>query len=236
MLIRNAYRRLREHGLRATMRHAVDRLQVMVNEWWLGIGTAGMRTQSELGHSDPDCHNYCPTDYRSFRTVMRTVPIRPGRDVFLDYGSGLGRVLILAGEHPFRRILGVELSHELNVLAAANIRAARPKLTCRDIELAEADATAFEVPPDVTVFYFYNPFKGQVLRQVLDQIESSVRRNPRQITIVYKNPAHFEAEAAGRPWLAKRAEFTRVGPHAYVVYDNEHSLTAPPGAGAVTRR
>jgi tRNA G46 methylase TrmB len=88
---------------------------------------------------------YAPTDYRSFHRVMRYIGIRE-RDVFLDYGSGLGRVLLMAAQYPFRRVLGVELSARLNEPARQNVACWRGKLRCRNIELIQADATVF-VPP-----------------------------------------------------------------------------------------
>ena len=40
---------------------------------------------------------------------------------FVDYGSGKGRVLMLAAAYPFRRILGVEFSESLDRVARDNI-------------------------------------------------------------------------------------------------------------------
>ena len=50
---------------------------------------------------------------------------RPGADVrdytLVDFGSVEGRVLLIASEVPFRRVIGVEFSPDLHSVAAANI-------------------------------------------------------------------------------------------------------------------
>jgi len=40
---------------------------------------------------------------------------------FVDYGSGKGRVLLVASDYAFKKIVGVEFSKVLNDVAVANI-------------------------------------------------------------------------------------------------------------------
>jgi cyclopropane fatty-acyl-phospholipid synthase-like methyltransferase len=68
----------------------------------------------DLGYWQEGYQMCASTDYRSFRRVMRHIGVRE-QDVFLDYGSGLGRVLLMAAQYPFRRVLGVELSAAVSV-------------------------------------------------------------------------------------------------------------------------
>jgi tRNA1(Val) A37 N6-methylase TrmN6 len=63
------------------------------------------------------------------------------RDVFVDFGSGKWRAIFWAARYPFRRVIGVELSAQLNALARRNINRNRHRLTCRDIHLVTADVT-----------------------------------------------------------------------------------------------
>ena len=107
---------------------------------------------------------YYPSDYRSIYKAFRRLPVRPRQeDAFLDYGSGMGRVLVVAGTFPFRRVIGVELSPQLAQIASENVKLARKKMKCCDIQVVVADAAAYEVPADVTFIFFYNPFHGPVL-------------------------------------------------------------------------
>jgi cyclopropane fatty-acyl-phospholipid synthase-like methyltransferase len=160
---------------------------------------------------------YTPTDYRSFHRVLRHIDVRE-QDVFLDYGSGLGRVLLMAAQYPFRRVLGVELSTQLNERARRNVACCRGKLCCRYIEVIQADATLFVPPSDVSVMYLYSPFGPTVLPKVLDNIHQSLEACPRELLVICKNPKYFEIEATRRNWLSKQSKPTGLFKHTYVIY------------------
>ena len=87
---------LRTTGVRRTVAHAFSRLVESYHERRLGIRTAGRIDLDEVGVHDERCHYYVPTDYRSFARMMKHVTVRAGQDCFLDYGSGLGRVVIIS--------------------------------------------------------------------------------------------------------------------------------------------
>jgi SAM-dependent methyltransferase len=109
-------------------------------------------------------------------------------EVFLDYGAGLGRVLILAAMLPFKRVIGVELSPILAAKARDNLSNANARLLCKNVEVIVADAAAFELPRDVTTIYFNNPFAGEILEKVLKKIEMSYREAPRSMRLVCNLP------------------------------------------------
>ena len=50
--------------------------------------------------------------------------IRPD-DVFIDLGSGMGRMVLEAARYPFKRVIGVELVEQLHDLARANLASTR---------------------------------------------------------------------------------------------------------------
>lgn len=135
--------------------------------------------------------HYEPSTLPKFERAMRQLTIEFSRYTFIDYGSGKGRVLLLAARYPFRRVIGVEMSADLNVAAAANIAAyeKRNPLQSR-IELVEGDARDLAVPDEDLVAYFYNPFDEIVLRAVWDRLRGSIRQRPRPLFIVYVNPMH----------------------------------------------
>ena len=68
------------------------------------------------------------------------------------------------------------------------------------------------VDPEQTVildmydtFYLYDPFRGETFKKVIKNIEESVRRKSRKVTIVYANPwLHREVEAGGIFHLTKQ--------------------------------
>jgi predicted RNA methylase len=203
----NALAYIREHGLLHTARYAAQRIPEVYYEWRFGITTAGRIEVEDLSFSNPFACHYYPTDYPSIFATFRRLPIRPLEDVFLDYGCGMGRVLVVAGTFPFRRVIGIELAPELSSIATENLRRARSKLTCRDVEVITGDAAAYLVPADVTVIFFYNPFMGAALSGALEAIRASLEASPRRLRIVFKNPAFMAPAMEDHPWLVKHTEF-----------------------------
>ncbi len=198
----------RQQGLRATLNAMTDRLYIRWFEWWFGIRSDSVIELKELGIENEQCRPYVPTDYRSFLKVLHSLNVRTGEDVFLDFGSGLGRAVILAATLPFRKVIGVEFAPQLNEVARQNVRNALPRLKCHEVEIATTDATQFVIPPGVTVIYFFNPFCGEVLARVLTNIRASLRQNPRELRLICKIPAQsaFEEEIRKHTWLVKERE------------------------------
>lgn len=199
----------RKGGLVGLLKRVLLRGYNRYQDFLLGIDADGVLSREAIGLSDPAYNYYVPSDHLTFRHAMRLVGIRAGEDVFLDYGSGKGRALLMAARYPFRRVLGVELSSNLVAASRVNIEGARRRgrLRCNDVSVFEADATAFVPPSDVTVAYFFSPFQAPIVAAVLDRLERSLAGRPRRLTIVYSNPEYFTAEAERRDWLQKVNEF-----------------------------
>jgi len=199
---------LREHGVRALIRAIGDRLYIRWFEWRLGIRSEAVINLKELGIDNTSCRPYVPTDYHSFQTILDGLEIRSNEDVFLDFGSGMGRAVIMAAKYPFRKIYGIEIARQLNEIARQNVRRALPRLKCRDIELITANAREFVIPDEATVIYFFNPFSGEVLADVLQNIRASLRRQPRALRLICKIPERsaFEEEIVKHTWLVKERE------------------------------
>jgi hypothetical protein len=169
-----------------------------------GIQTRGLIVPTDTAGQD-GCLAYLPLSYRSLSRLFASVQVRPGQDVFIDFGSGLSRVPLFAARQPFRRVIGVELSKSLHDVAERNARAALPKLACREVRMVQADAREFAVPPDATVIYFFMPFDESILARVIDNIKASVDAHPREVTILYVKPVSgpffIEPVSKQRPWL-----------------------------------
>jgi predicted RNA methylase len=147
---------------------------------------------------------------------MRHVQARPGQDVFMDYGCGRGRVLAMASTYPFKKVIGIEYSELLSAAARDNVkRINRRKMKCTDIEVISGDAGAYELPPEVTVAYFFDPFEEDVIRRVIEQIHRSLLNAPRKLTIIYYGPAWAEAFEE-RDWIVKIHDFNFPRRRCYV--------------------
>jgi SAM-dependent methyltransferase len=167
----------RKHGTETSDRIELDRLDV--------VGA----------HRDQGVY-YEPTSTRIFRHIMdrvtRTVPCEPF--VFLDYGSGKGRTLLMASDYPFQSILGVEFSKELHETALRNIAAYKGRRQrCTRLHSVHADATEFMPPGSDLLIYFFNPFLKDVMSRVLANVAHVVRASGRRVVLVYLNPLSSEA-------------------------------------------
>src|SRR6478752_3089102 len=64
---------------------------------------------------------YFATEPWLFEQIMQALPIDVSQFTFVDLGCGKGRVLLMASDYPFKRIIGVEFMPELHRAAQKNI-------------------------------------------------------------------------------------------------------------------
>lgn len=132
---------------------------------------------------------YQPTDPALFHEMLASLTIDFREFTFIDIGSGKGRVLLMAADYPFQRILGVELFPALDRIARQNIRDYRSdSQRCFAIEAMCADARAFAFPPQPTILYLFNPLPEAGLAEMMKNLEASLREHPRQVFMLYHNP------------------------------------------------
>jgi SAM-dependent methyltransferase len=157
---------------------------------------------------------YFPSSYLVLKEAFAAGQVEYRDGVFVDFGCGLGRALLFASELPLRRLIGVELSSALCASARDNLVRfyRRAGKTVPEWSIVNADARAFDIPDDSTIFYFFNPFDAEVLGAVVERLLASIRRAPRDCTIVYANPIH-EATISAHSAIA-----VKVRSPDYVIY------------------
>jgi hypothetical protein len=195
----------------AGLRHALYQYSERFGDWRLGIDTRGLVVPDDFGAGGEGCHAYLGLSYPGLHRVLRQAPVRPGRDVFIDIGSGLGRVVFQAAASlPLKRAIGVEFSPSLHARAKANLARALPRLRCKQVSLHEGDARCYTIPDDATIIFFFMPFGPQILGPVLENIRQSVQRVPRELTILYAYPSDgavpLRVMQPERPWLRAEPE------------------------------
>jgi len=206
-LARNLVQNVRRDGLAKTVRLYAYRMSERLRDWQLGIRTTGV-LDDHVSARDADCIDYEGMNYKCLTTVFRYLNPDPQRDVFLDYGCGKGRAVVVAATYPFRRVIGVELASDLSQIARDNVRRAEGKLKCRDVEIVTANAAEFEVPPEVTMVFLFNPFRGRVFAAVRERLRQSLRAAPRRLRVIYMHPRKEAEELAACDWLVKQAELS----------------------------
>jgi SAM-dependent methyltransferase len=141
---------------------------------------------------------YQPTEPATFHEMLDALQQTPNPDqttlnfrdfTFVDLGSGKGRTLLMASDYPFRRIVGVELLPSLHQIAQQNLRQYKSESQkCFALESICGDATAFPFSADPLVIYLFNPFPESGMRQVVANLEQSLRAHPRAVYVLYHNP------------------------------------------------
>jgi SAM-dependent methyltransferase len=156
------------------------------------VRTAGVVDFADLdmtGVNIEHSNDYEGIDPKLFRQVIGALDIRYEDFAFVDFGSGMGRAVLLASEFPFREVAGVEFSPELHAVAEENIRRYQRRAHgCGEVKSVCEDALSYEIPEGPAVLFFYNPFKEKLLADVLKNIRRSLKRSPREVRVIYVHP------------------------------------------------
>ena len=200
LVLRRLYESIAERGVLNTCHRFWRTIRSRLREWRLGIRTTGSISGSEMDF-DAASFGYQPVPYASFDAAIRCMTIRPDKDVFIDYGCGMGRAVVLAATYPFRRVIGVERSGSLSEIARDNIARASSKLKCAEVSIATLDAREYDVPNDATHIFLFNPFDEPVLASVLTRIRRSLEEHPRELVIIYALPKCRHDPLLDVPWL-----------------------------------
>ena len=156
--------------------------------------------QSEFDYESPDATACGASRERSLFDMCYIPGVFNGR--VLDFGCGKGAAIAIMKMAGIKEVGGVEQSHMLAETASANMK----KLGEDMVVIFNEDATEFTDLLDMyDTFYLYDPFRGETFKKVIKNIEESVRRKSRKVTIVYANPwLHREVEAGGIFHLTKQ--------------------------------
>lgn len=154
-----------------------------------GVETCALRSIHDLDVDDAlksDLRGYEPTPVRVIRAMLHSIPIKHSEYTFIDYGSGKGRVLLIASEFPYKKIIGLELSRSLHDIASHNIKLWKnPAQKCRELVSFNMDAVEFQLPEDPLVLFFFTPFLEPVLAKVVKTIKSHIRQGTSAVYIMY---------------------------------------------------
>ncbi len=155
-----------------------------------GVDTCGVifqNEESDIGSSEKKtAHRYEPSPVNAARSILKSLPIDHSAYTFIDFGSGKGRVLLLASEYAYKNIIGVELSQSLYRICRKNIKIWNsPEQKCFNIKSFCTDATIFKLPDDPLVLFFFSAFSSPVMSIVINNIQENQRVNPRPMNIVY---------------------------------------------------
>ena len=122
---------------------------------------------------------------------LTTLQISFEQFVFIDFGSGKGRAVLMASTKPFNKIIGVEYSLELTAIAKQNLlRFPKDLMKSHVIELLCQDAVEVTLPDQQLLLYFYNPFEEPIMQKIVDKVIKSYENSPRRFIIMYFTPLY----------------------------------------------
>jgi 16S rRNA G966 N2-methylase RsmD len=199
---RNAISFVKSSGVLGFLQELRLRVTNRYYERRIGVETVGMITMKDLGFANSEFVEYDPVGYQEIYSALARVPLDKSQSTFLDYGSGKGRAVIAAATLPFRRIIGIEISDRLLAIAKKNLATMKHR-RCNCVDLVLMEATQYAVPTDVNLIYFYNPFTGQILQRVVDNIYASYKQSLREIYIIFFNNDHFEHAIKNQNWITR---------------------------------
>jgi SAM-dependent methyltransferase len=213
--------KLKKKGLRGVADFAIS----FISDYWFdlryGTSTSGWIPRNKLITRSNNIHHsgrYQATKVRPFRKLMKLLSF-PENSILIDVGCGKGKVLMMASEYGFKKILGVEFSPDLCAIARNNIDVYRKRRSgpVADIEVVESDIIDYDLRGEENVFYLYNPFDDVILGRLIKNIEQSVKKRPRKIWLIYHTPRYTDI-------IEREKFFTRgckyyLGGTEFVVYE-----------------
>ncbi len=192
--------------------------------------TAGMVATSALGIEDPTRREtailYLPSPTRVTRWMLDHIGVEHGEFSFVDLGCGKGRVMLVAAQYPFQRVVGVDISPALTDIAQRNLASFPPRsLRCERVEVRNADATTFDFPDTNVLLHLYHPFSGEVTAAVLSRLEAALDIRPRRVVVAYLLYSSAVPDVRGVfsrfPWLREtRYEHSLLGNYDWLFFSN----------------
>jgi SAM-dependent methyltransferase len=165
-----------------------------------GINTTGADELFKLEKQGIDISHatiYMPVSYlllkEIFKQLSHTKFLNPKPlNHFLDIGCGKGRALCIAAHQGFKKVTGLDFAGDLCEAAKENLEIIKQKIPELEYKIINNDAFYFEIPDDVDCIFFFNPFDEIIMSGVVNNIFTSLKTNPRKLTIIYVNPLHKE--------------------------------------------
>jgi hypothetical protein len=157
-----------------------------------GIDTTGFSGLQKLKANGIDTSHaaiYMPVSYYLLSKAFRHYP-KITKNNFVDIGSGKGRALCGAAVKGFGKVSGVDISADLCRAATANLEYIKKKVPLLEYSLQTMDAANYKIPDDADCIFFFNPFDEIIMRQVVYNIQNSLRQFPRNMVIIYANPLY----------------------------------------------
>jgi SAM-dependent methyltransferase len=131
---------------------------------------------------------YRPFWRREFFQSIADAGIRTEKFVFIDIGSGKGKLLLLAAQLDFADIIGVEYAPKLHEVAVDNIdRFKKRSGSLKAIVNVNANALAWPLPRRPALFFMYNPFDLLTTQAFFSRLDEHAAQSGAPTVLIYGN-------------------------------------------------
>ncbi len=162
----------------------------IIGEKKYGIKTTGADDLKHLENKGIDISHatiYMPVSYDLLELFFTEIKLSTFHH-FVDIGCGKARAMCVAAAYGIKKISGIELSKELYDASKENITVTKEKFPATEFQIHNNDAFYFDIDDEVDCIFMFNPFDETIMNGVMENIETSLDNNPRDMTIVYINP------------------------------------------------
>lgn len=190
---------LQKHGYSKFLKYYILKLASKLLDFWheltfdtrYKVNTSRIVLADDLGFNNAEIQKhakqYWPSPpYRviaSLKTLKRVIK-NFNSSIFIDYGCGAGRAMIIAAEAGFGKVMGIDLSPKLLKLCRCNLKQYSQINNKAKMIALEQDASMYIPPNDANVFFFFFPFSLEVYNKVIQNIEISLKAKHRTIYIL----------------------------------------------------
>jgi predicted RNA methylase len=155
-----------------------------------GTDTAGSVEPGDLGIGNAESRKlairYLPSPWRVTSWMLERIGVDPREYSLIDLGCGKGRVLLVAAQQPFHKIVGVEISTDLAAIARRNIARFRPSSEqVRAIAVENTDVRKFTMPPGNLLIHMYHPFDPAISAAVFARLAAIQDLPQRRVVVAY---------------------------------------------------
>lgn len=162
-----------------------------------GTDTAGEIRLEDTGVSAADAARgqtiYRPVWESEFHAALASLKLGFEGFTFVDIGSGKGKMLMMAAEYPFSRVIGIEYSPQLNAIAQRNLSIFRsPSQRCFALEAVLGNALEWELPKGPIICLVFNALDPETMRAFVKRAECDLASRSAPAYLIYSNLRHIE--------------------------------------------
>lgn len=171
------------HDIRGAVKYGLRRTFTPVQLSHLTI------TNADITKSSP----YEAINYFMLKKLLTAFRKQSPDTSIVDLGCGKGRVMVVAAYFGFTRITGIDFAKELCEEAFRNMKKIQSSIPGIKWKVIYANVLDYEILPEDSVFFMFNPFVEETLNFFLIRLEESCKLFPRKTYFLYASPQHVTA-------------------------------------------